>query len=111
MSQWFDVGATPSVPGGSEKEIQGAMTTLKVYARMNNLLALRKTGNAAGGAPWNRLGSVGCALIALLGVTFIAGCGGGGSTITLAITPKTSTMDQGQSLLFVATLGKDRKSV
>ncbi len=111
MSQWFDVGATPSVPGGSEKEIQGAMTTLKVYARMNNLLALRKTGNTAGGARWNRLGSLGCALIALLGVTFIAGCGGGGSTITLAITPKTSTMDQGQSLLFVATLGNDTRNL
>src|SRR5271168_189952 len=96
MSQWFDVGATPSVPGGSEKEIQGAMTTLKVYARMNRSWALRRLA---------------CALIAFLGVTFISSCGGGNGTLTLAITPKTSTMDQGESLLFVATLGNDTRNL
>ena len=32
-------------------------------------------------------------------------------SITLAITPKTSTMDQGQSLLFVATLGNDTRNL
>src|SRR5580658_633716 len=111
MSQWFDVGATPSVPGGSEKEIQGAMTTLKVYARMNRFLALRKSENANGGTRWNRLPSPACALIAFLGVTFISSCGGGNGSITLAITPKTSTMDQGQSLLFVATLGNDTRNL
>jgi hypothetical protein len=111
MSQWFDVGATPSVPGGSEKEIQGAMTTLKVYARMNRLLALRRQENAAGGARWNRLAALACALIAVLSVSIISGCGGGNGSITLAITPKTSTMDQGQSLLFVATLGNDTRNL
>src|SRR5580658_6051674 len=111
MSQWFDVGATPSVPGGSEKEIQGAMTTLKVYARMNRLLALRRQENAAGGARWNRLAALACALIAVLSVSIISGCGGGNGSITLAITPKTSTMDQGQSLLFVPTLGNDTRNL
>jgi Putative Ig domain len=111
MSQWFDVGATPSVPGGSEKEIQGAMTTSKVYARMNRFFALRKSENAAGGARWNRSASLACALIAFLSLTFISSCGGGNGSITLAITPKTSIMDQGQSLLFVATLGNDTRNL
>jgi Putative Ig domain len=111
MSQWFDVGATPSVPGGSEKEIQGAMTTLKVYARMNRLLALRKRENVTVGARWNRLAPLACLLIGFMSLTFISGCGGGNGSITLAITPKTSTMDQGQSLLFVATLGNDTRNL
>jgi hypothetical protein len=111
MSQWFDVGATPSVPGGSEKEIQGAMTTLKVYARMNRLLAPRKRENVTVGARWNRLAPLACVLIGFLSLTFISGCGGGNGSITLAITPKTSTMDQGQSLLFVATLGNDTRNL
>jgi hypothetical protein len=111
MSQWFDVGATPSVPGGSEKEIQGAMTTLKVYARMNRLLALSKRENVTVGARWNRLAPLACLLIGFMSLTFISGCGGGNGSITLAITPKTSTMDQGQSLLFVATLGNDTRNL
>src|SRR6202042_2530329 len=111
MSQWFDVGATPSVPGGSEKEIQGAMTTLKVYARMNRLLAPRKREKLTVGARWNRLAPLACVLIGFLSLTFISGCGGGNGSITLAITPKTSTMDQGQSLLFVATLGNDTRNL
>src|SRR5271168_4073075 len=111
MSQWFDVGATPSVPGGSEKEIQGAMTTLKVYARMNRSWALRRSENANGSARWSRLRLLACALIAFLGVTFISSCGGGNSTLTLAVTPKTSSMDQGESLLFEATLGNDTRNL
>jgi len=50
-------------------------------------------------------------LIGFLSLTFISGCGGGNGSITLAITPKTSTMDQGQSLLFVATLGNDTRNL
>src|SRR5271168_4290243 len=112
MSQWFDVGATPSVPGGSEKEIQGAMTTLKVYARMNSSWALRRSENANGRARWKRLRLLACALIAFLSLTFISSCGGGGNgTLTLAITPKTSSMDQGESLLFEATLGNDTRNL
>src|SRR5271155_1902447 len=111
MSQWFDVGATPSVPGGSEIEIQGAMTTLKVYARMNSFLAPMKRENETARARWNRPTALACALIAVLSVMFISGCGGGNGSITLAITPKTSTMDQGQSLLFVATLGNDTRNL
>jgi hypothetical protein len=88
------------------------MTTLKVYARMTRFLALRKRENEAGGARWNRLAPLGCALIAFLSLTFISSCGGGGNgSITLAITPKTSTMDQGESLLFEATLGNDTRNL
>ncbi len=87
------------------------MTTLKVYARMNKILALRKRENVAGGTRWTRLGSLGCAAIAFLSLTCISSCGGGGGNITLAITPKTSTMDQGESLLFEATLGNDTRNL
>src|SRR5580704_3513447 len=111
MSQWFDVGATPSVPGGSEIEIQDAMTTLKVYARMNRLLALRTRESTTGGARRNRVASLVCALIAFLSLIVISSCGGGNAAITLAITPKTSTMDQGESLLFEATLGNDTRNL
>ncbi len=87
------------------------MTTLKVYARMNKILALRKREKVAGGTRWTRLGSLGCAAIAFLSLTCISSCGGGGGNITLAITPKTSTMDQGESLLFEATLGNDTRNL
>jgi len=87
------------------------MTTLKVYARMNRLLALRKRENVTVGARWNRLAPLACLLIGFMSLTFISGCGGGNGSITLAITPKTSTMDQGQSLLFVATLGNDTRNL
>jgi hypothetical protein len=87
------------------------MTTLKVYARMKNSLALRERDNASGGFRWSRLCSVACALIAFLCLTFISSCGGGNGSITLAVTPKTANMDQGQSLLFVATLGNDTKNL
>ena len=74
---------------------------------MKNFMALRNREQASGGAGRNRLWSLTFVLVAILLQTFIAGCGGGGSSITIAITPKTSSMDQGQSLLFVATLGND----
>jgi hypothetical protein len=87
------------------------MTTLKVYARMKKLLALRKRENPDGGVRRSGLLSLACALIAFLCITLISSCGGGGNgTLTLAVTPKTSTMDQGQQLLFVATLGNDTKN-
>jgi len=78
---------------------------------MIDFLALRKRENANGGFPWRRLSSVACALVAFLCLTIIASCGGGNGSITLAITPKTASMDQGQSLLFVATLGNDTKNL
>jgi hypothetical protein len=82
-----------------------------VYARMNRLLALSKRENVTVGARWNRLAPLACLLIGFMSLTFISGCGGGNGSITLAITPKTSTMDQGQSLLFVATLGNDTRNL
>jgi len=78
---------------------------------MNRLLALRKRENVTVGARWNRLAPLACVLIGFMSLTFISGCGGGNGSITLAITPKTSTMDQGQSLLFVATLGNDTRNL
>ena len=78
---------------------------------MNRLLAPRKRENVTVGARWNRLAPLACVLIGFLSLTFISGCGGGNGSITLAITPKTSTMDQGQSLLFVATLGNDTRNL
>src|SRR5277367_1189358 len=96
--------------GRIRKEIQGAMTTLKVYARMKNFLALRTSANTNGSVRCSGLPSLACALVAFLCVTMISSCGGSGSTITLAVTPKTSTMDQGQMLVFVATLGNDTKN-
>jgi hypothetical protein len=87
------------------------MTTLKVYARMRKFLALRKSGRAEGRVRGSGLRSLACFLVAFLCVTMIAGCGGGNGSITLAITPKTASMDQGQSLLFVATLGNDTKNL
>jgi large repetitive protein len=93
--------------GRIRKEIQGAMTTLKVYARMKKLAALRKDGSAYRDVRRGGLASLVCALVAFLCVTMIASCGGGSSSITLAVTPKTASMDQGESLLFVATLGND----
>jgi len=87
------------------------MTTLKAYARMKNLAALRKDGSAARDARWSGVASLACAVVAFLCVTTISSCGGGGSSITLAVTPKTASMDQGQSLLFEATLGNDTKNL
>ena len=87
------------------------MTTLKVYARMKKFLALRKNGSANGGLRWSGLLSLACGLVAFLCVTMISSCGGGNGSITLAITPKTASMDQGQSLLFVATLGNDTRNL
>jgi hypothetical protein len=87
------------------------MTTLKVYARMKEFLALRMPKSAAGRVRWSGVPSLACAVVAFLCVTMISSCGGGGGSITLAITPKTASMDQGQSLLFVATLGNDTKNL
>jgi hypothetical protein len=87
------------------------MTTLKVYARMMRFLALRKNGSSNDGVRSSGLLSLACALIAFLCLTFISSCGGGNGSITLAVTPKTASMDQGQSLLFVATLGNDTKNL
>src|SRR5580692_9371175 len=97
--------------GRIRKEIQGAMTTLKVYARMMRFLALRKNRSSNDGVRSSGLLSLACALIAFLCLTFISSCGGGNGSITLAVTPKTASMDQGQSLLFEATLGNDTKNL
>ncbi len=78
---------------------------------MKKLPAQRKDGNANRGARCSDLSSLACALIAFLCVAMNAGCGGGNGSITLAVTPKTASMDQGQSLLFVATLGSDTKNL
>jgi len=78
---------------------------------MKKFLALPKNGSADGRVRCSGLPSLACALVAFLCVTLISGCGGGNGSITLAITPKTASMDQGQSLLFVATLGNDTRNL
>jgi hypothetical protein len=86
------------------------MTTLKVYARMKKLLAPRKR-ESADGVRQSGLLPLACALFAFLCVTMISSCGGGNGSLTLAVTPKTSSMDQGQTLLFIATLGNDTRNL
>jgi Putative Ig domain len=86
------------------------MTTLNVYARMKDFLAPRKIEGGKRGVAWERVATLLCVLLAILSCTWIEGCGGGGGAITIAITPKNATMDQGQSLLFIATLGNDNNN-
>jgi large repetitive protein len=87
------------------------MTTLKVYARMKRLLARWKNESTNGRVRWSEMPSFACVLLVFLCLTLISGCGGGNGSITLAVTPKTASMDQGQSLLFVATLGNDTRNL
>src|SRR5580693_7890080 len=67
--------------GRIRKEIQGAMTTLKVYARMMRFLALPNSGRAQGRVRWSGLPSLACLLVGFLCITMISGCGGGNGSI------------------------------
>ena len=92
--------------GRIRKAIQGAMKISKAYARMQDCLWLTAANN------WNcrrahRAASLILALLALSSLAFISGCGGGGTAITLEVTPSTASLDEGQPLLFIATLGND----
>jgi hypothetical protein len=86
------------------------MTTLKAYAQISKAAA-RQRGNSTKNSNFStqlgRLRLFGLVLLSLLGVSFLVGCGGG-SGITLEITPNTAqTVDQGQTIQFSAILGND----
>jgi large repetitive protein len=111
LSWRFDEGFCPTALGGSEKEIQGDMTILKAYARMFENPGSRRRVVAdftVSGFRVERLRLLAFALLAFLGVGFLAACGGGNTAITLEVTPNTAqTVDQGQVIQFTAILGND----
>lgn len=102
-------GSNFLLPGGSRKEIQGDMNTLKAYARTKDSLLSKTGSNPVDGGRTNRMKLFALVLMAISCGTFVSGCGGGGNAITLEVTPKTATLDEGEQLLFVATLGNDTK--
>ncbi|MGC1794698.1 MAG: putative Ig domain-containing protein, partial [Candidatus Acidiferrales bacterium] len=83
------------------------MKISKVYARMNRRLSLGAKKSPPVGRQKSLAVSLPIILVAIFCALFVSGCGGGGSSITLEVTPKTATLDEGQSLLFIATLGND----
>jgi Putative Ig domain len=85
------------------------MNKLKAFARTKHSSWPQARENDSAGIPTNRLKPFAFILLAIFCVPFVTGCGGGGNAITLEVTPKTATLDEGQKLLFVATLGNDTK--
>lgn len=85
------------------------MKTLKVCARTNGCSSPNAGRNASDGRPLNGAKLFAFILLAIFCVTFVSGCGGGGNAITLEVTPKSASLDEGEKLLFVATLGNDTK--
>jgi Putative Ig domain len=87
------------------------MKLSKVFARMKNS-PLLQSSNIFGKAGWfKHLRSLPAALCALVVFGFLAGCGGGNGSITLQISPSNAiSMDEGQTQIFVATLGLDTKN-
>ncbi len=92
--------------GRIRKAIQGAMKISKAYARMKDCSWFTATKKVNSGRT-NRAASLLLALLAAFSFAFISGCGGGGTAITLEVTPSTASLDEGQPLLFIATLGND----
>ncbi len=92
--------------GRIRKAIQGAMKILKAYARMQDCLWL-PAANEKKSRRGHRAASLVLTLLAVCCLAFISGCGGGGTAITLEVTPSTASLDEGQPLLFIATLGND----
>jgi len=87
------------------------MTTLKAYAQISETAASER-GNSVGIPLLTmrsaQLQTLGVGLLCLLSVWLVAGCGGGGTGVTLEVTPNTSqSVDQGQSIQFNAILGND----
>lgn len=87
------------------------MKISKAYARMKDCLWLGAGNNVMDGNRANRAASLALALLAVFCLAFISGCGGGGTAITLEVTPTIVSLDEGQSLLFVATLGNDTQNL
>ena len=93
--------------GRIRKEIQGAMKISKAYAR----LWLGAENNALNRDRIHRAKSLALILLAILCAISISSCHGGGTSITLEVTPKTVTLDEGQAQIFIATLGNDTKNL
>ena len=87
------------------------MKTSKAYARMKDCLRLGAENNALERGRIIRGASLAPILSAIFCLAFISGCGGGGTSITLEVTPKTVSLDEGQSQIFIATLGNDTKNL
>ncbi|MFZ0523772.1 MAG: Ig domain-containing protein [Candidatus Acidiferrales bacterium] len=86
------------------------MKMSKAYARMKDCLWL-SAAHHKNARPSHRAGSLLLTLVAVFSLAFIAGCGKGGTAITLEVTPTTASLDEGQSLLFIATLGNDTQNL
>ncbi|MGC2294804.1 MAG: putative Ig domain-containing protein, partial [Candidatus Acidiferrales bacterium] len=86
------------------------MKISKAYARMKECLWFTAARNVNGGRT-HRVASLLLALLAVCSLAFISGCGGGGTAITLEVTPSTASLDEGQPLLFIATLGNDTQNL
>jgi hypothetical protein len=84
------------------------MKLSKVFARIKNG-SLMQRSNILRDAGWfTRLRSLPAAVCALVVVGFLTGCGGGNASITLQVSPSGAiSMDEGQTQIFVATLGLD----
>jgi Putative Ig domain len=87
------------------------MKTSKAYARMKDCLWLGAENNAFDRGRNIRGASLALILSAIFSITLVSGCGGGGTSITLEVTPKTVTLDEGQAQIFIATLGNDTKNL
>ncbi len=86
------------------------MKIMKVFARTMNFSGSRSNLSAVAksrqSSPVARVAALLC--VAAVAVFAVAGCGGGGSTITLEVSPTAAqTLDQGQSVNFYAVLGND----
>jgi hypothetical protein len=87
------------------------MKILKAYARTKDCLWLGAGNNARDRGRINRGTSCALILLTIFCVISISSCHGGGTSITLEVTPKTVTLDEGQSQIFIATLGNDTNNL
>jgi len=87
------------------------MKLSKVFARMKNS-SVMQSSNILQNAGWFRgLHWFPVVLCAALLAGLVSGCGGGNGMITLQVSPSGSiSMDEGQTQIFVATLGLDTKN-
>jgi len=87
------------------------MKISKAYAQIAQAAAYQRRNlykKLSFGMTPSQLRVLGIALLAFVGVSLLAGCGGGGTAITLEVIPNTSqTVDQGQNIFFNAIVSPD----